>query len=172
VAAEEIFDVVNDVDEVIGTATRAEVHAKGLRHRAVHILVFNRSGEIYLQKRSLDKGCSPGLWDTSAAGHVESEESYALAAGRELHEELGLPEDTVLEELFKLSASSATGFEFVHVFRCVATTIVVPDPVEIMEGRWIEPHSLARWIARDRSEFTTTFQEICVKLNYLAACRT
>ncbi|HZQ47887.1 MAG TPA: NUDIX hydrolase, partial [Verrucomicrobiae bacterium] len=35
--ADEIFDVVNERDEVIGQNTRREVHARGLRHRAVHV---------------------------------------------------------------------------------------------------------------------------------------
>ena len=37
---EEWFDVVNERDEVIRRATRREVHATGLWHRAVHVLVF------------------------------------------------------------------------------------------------------------------------------------
>ena len=50
--SEEIFDVVDDRDEVIGQAPRSEVHRRQLRHRAVHVLVLNARGEIFLQKRS------------------------------------------------------------------------------------------------------------------------
>ena len=46
--SEEIFDVVNERDEVIGQKPRSEVHARGLLHRAVHVLVFNARGEIFL----------------------------------------------------------------------------------------------------------------------------
>ena len=38
----EIFDIVDECDEVIGSASREEVHRKGLKHRSVHLLVFNR----------------------------------------------------------------------------------------------------------------------------------
>src|SRR4029077_16973950 len=48
-AAGEIFDVVDGDDRVVEQATRGEVHARGLRHRATHILVFNARGEIFLQ---------------------------------------------------------------------------------------------------------------------------
>jgi isopentenyldiphosphate isomerase len=53
--SEEIFDVVNERDEVIGHKSRAEVHRLGLLHRAVHVLVFNSRGQIFLQKRSMTK---------------------------------------------------------------------------------------------------------------------
>ena len=62
---EEIFDVVNERDEVIGSKPRSEVHRLGLMHRAVHILVFNARGEVFLQKRSMSKDRQPGLWDSS-----------------------------------------------------------------------------------------------------------
>src|SRR5438105_1676614 len=64
---EEIFDVVNERDEVIGQATRQEVHRKGLKHRATHVLVFNSRGKVFLQKRSVRKDRQPGLWDSSAS---------------------------------------------------------------------------------------------------------
>ena len=63
---EEIFDVVNERDEVVGQNTRREVHRLGLKHRAVHVLVFNARGEIFLQKRSMTKDREPGKWDSSS----------------------------------------------------------------------------------------------------------
>ena len=59
-------------------------------HRAVHILVFNQRGELFLQKRSMSKDNDPGMWDSSAAGHVDSGESYLDCATREIEEELGV----------------------------------------------------------------------------------
>ena len=58
---EDIFDVVNERDEVIGQQPRGEVHRLGLMHRAVHVLVFNAAGEVFLQKRSMTKDRQPGL---------------------------------------------------------------------------------------------------------------
>ena len=69
--SEEIFDVVNERDEVIGQAPRPEVHRLGLRHRAVHVLIFNARGEVFLQKRSMSKDTFPSVWDSSKVG-VES----------------------------------------------------------------------------------------------------
>src|SRR5580704_11707993 len=70
-SAEEIFDIVNERDEVVGQNTRREVHARGLWHRAVHVLVFNARGEVFLQKRSLKKDTAADKWDSSASGHLD-----------------------------------------------------------------------------------------------------
>ena len=68
----EVFDVVNEKDEVVGEAIRGEVHRNPkLIHRAVHIWVLNDRGEILLQQRSLTKDKAPGQWDISCAGHVK-----------------------------------------------------------------------------------------------------
>src|SRR5687768_1179087 len=90
IVQDEIFDVVNERDEVIGQLARKEVHRQGLKHRAVHVLIFNAGGEIFLQKRSLKKDNHPGVWDSSASGHVDAGEEYDPCAIREAGEELGV----------------------------------------------------------------------------------
>src|SRR5207253_8190507 len=63
-ASAERFPVVDENDRQIGTSSRLEVHENNFRHRAVHILIFNHSGEILLQKRSPWKDRHPLLWDS------------------------------------------------------------------------------------------------------------
>src|SRR5689334_17966388 len=104
----EIFDVVNEHDQVIDRQPRHEVHRLGLMHRAVHVLVFNSRNQIFLQKRSLAKDRQPGLWDSSASGHVDSGEDYDACAVRELREEIGLELKAAPQRLFKLPASAET----------------------------------------------------------------
>jgi ADP-ribose pyrophosphatase YjhB (NUDIX family) len=60
-----------------------------LRHRAVHVLVFDGTGRLFLQKRSARKDTAPGLWDTSVGGHMQPGEQPEQAAQREFSEELG-----------------------------------------------------------------------------------
>ncbi len=117
---EEIFDVVNDRDEVIGQKPRSEIHRLKLKHRAVHVLVFNSRGELFLQKRSMKKDCFPGAWDSSASGHLDSGESYDACAVREVREEIGLVLAAAPERLFKVAACAETGQEFVRVYHCGA----------------------------------------------------
>lgn len=88
---DEILEIVNEEGEVLGLAPRSEIHGNpSLWHRVVHVLVFNRKGELLLQKRSMDKDVAPGRWDTSVGGHVNPGESLVKAAARELMEELGV----------------------------------------------------------------------------------
>jgi isopentenyl-diphosphate Delta-isomerase len=155
----DLLDVVDADDRVVGQATRADVHRRQLLHRAVHILVTNAQGALYVQQRALTKDCQPGLWDTSAAGHVDSGESYAAAAVRELSEELGIV-DAAPCFLHALPASRETGFEFVHAYHCATACEPRPDPVEIARGGWWSLSALAAWIAADPAAFTAVFREL------------
>lgn len=150
---EESFDVVNERDEVIGQRTRSEVHCLGLRHRAVHVLVFNERGELFLQKRSMKKDCFPGAWDSSASGHLGVGESYDDGATRELKEELGLELSGAPVRLFKIDACPQTGQEFVWIYRCQCEGPFALDPEEIERGEWVNAERLTRWLAERPEEF-------------------
>ena len=150
---EEIFDVVNERDEVIGQKPRSEIHRLNLKHRAVHVLVFNARGYLFLQKRSLKKDCFPGAWDSSASGHLDSDESYDACAVRELREELGLELARAPERLFKIAACPETGQEFVWVYRCVAEGPFTLHPDEIERGDWFSPSRLNQWLAEQPRVF-------------------
>lgn len=85
----ECFDVIDGSGNIIGTATRKECHGnRDLTHRTVHVLVFNSAGELYLQKRSMNKNIQPGKWDTSVGGHLDLGENFQQAVHREMKEEL------------------------------------------------------------------------------------
>lgn len=154
-----MLDVVDAEDRVVGQATRADVHRRQLLHRAVHILVTNPQGALYVQQRAFTKDCQPGLWDTSAAGHVDCGESYAAAAARELAEELGIV-GVALDFLFALPPSRDTGFEFVQVYHCEAACEPRPDPLEIIQGGWWQRTALADWVAAEPAAFTAVFRHI------------
>jgi isopentenyldiphosphate isomerase len=150
---DEIFDVVNERDEVIGQRTRGEVHRLGWRHRAVHVLVFNRRGELFLQKRSLRKDTFPGTWDSSASGHLDSGEDYDACAVRELREELGWNVVRAPERLFKIEACEETGQEFVWAYRLEAEGPFTLHPDEIETGGWYTPEHITRWMAERPQDF-------------------
>ncbi len=150
---DEWFEIVNDRDEVIGRRPRHEVHRLGLKHRAVHVLVFNRRGEVFLQKRSLAKDCFPGAWDSSASGHLAPGESYDEGARREVEEELGWRLDRPPERLFQIAACPETGQEFVWVYRVEAEGPFRLHPEEISEGGWFAPAQVTRWLAERPGDF-------------------
>ena len=156
-AATELFPLVDEEDRVIGSAPRPLVHGNNLRHRAVHVLIFNSKGEIFLQKRSEWKDRHPLLWDSSAAGHVEAGEEYDIAAGRELEEELGIT--TPLERLAKLPASDRTGQEFIWVYRGQWDEPIRFDRAEIEAGGFFPPETVTAWIEARPGDFAPGFVE-------------
>jgi len=158
--SEEIFDVVNERDEVIDRKPRREVHACGLLHRAVHALVFNARGEVFLQKRSMSKDTSPGLWDSSASGHLDSGEDYDYCAARELREEIGLVVERMPERLFKIAACVETGQEFVWVYRLQNEGPFTLHADEIERGEWFAPEAVTRWVSDKPDEFASAFRLI------------
>ena len=150
---DEIFDVVDERDEVTGRELRREVHRLGLRHRAVHVLVFNASGHVFLQKRSKLKDTFPGAWDSSASGHVDHGETYDACAVRELREEIGLRTILAPKRLFKIDACPRTGMEFVWVYRCEAEGPFVLKPDELEAGGWFAPEVVTRWLRESPDQF-------------------
>jgi isopentenyl-diphosphate delta-isomerase type 1 len=153
--AEEIFDVVNERDEVIGRNTRSEVHRLGLRHRAVHVLVYNAKGEIFLQKRSQTKDTFPGAWDSSAAGHLGCGEDYDACAIREMREELGIEPQSPPKRLFHITACLGTGMEHVWVYRYQCEGPFTLDPEEIEDGKWFALDYVSNWIRERPQDFAS-----------------
>jgi isopentenyl-diphosphate Delta-isomerase len=157
---DELFDVVDEQDGIIGQRARREVHRLGLRHRAVHLLVVNRAGQVFLHKRSMTKDLFPGYWDSSAAGHVGAGEDYDGTAARELAEELGCRPERAPERLFKIEAREETGQEFVWVYRVAAEGPFVLQPEEIERGDWFTVAEIDRWLAERPAELAPAFRFI------------
>jgi len=151
----ELFAVVDEKDQVAGAATRSEVHGNNLLHRAVHIFIFNSTGEVLLQKRSRWKDRHPNLWDSSAAGHVGAGEDYDGTAVRELNEELGIT--SCLMPLAKLEASAETGQEFIRLYRGEHNGPFSPAEAEISGVQFFSPAAVTQWIARRPGDFAPGF---------------
>ncbi|MEP6585196.1 MAG: 16S rRNA (adenine(1518)-N(6)/adenine(1519)-N(6))-dimethyltransferase RsmA [Candidatus Udaeobacter sp.] len=155
--ANERFPVVDKNDRIRGYASRSEVHGNNLRHRAVHILIFNQVGDMYLQQRSRWKDRHPLKWDSSAAGHVTAGENYDQTARRELMEELGV--DVPLERIFRLAASSRTDHEFIWGYRGVISEDPVPNKCEIARGVFFAPAVIDGWTSARPDDFAPPFLE-------------
>jgi len=158
---EELFQVVDEQDRPVGGARRSQVHGNNSLHRAVHVLIFNPAGEVYLQFRSQVKDRHPLTWDSSAAGHVNLGEEYDQAAARELREELGI--DTKLTRIAKLPASERTGFEFIWLYRGSYERELRPNPSEIEAVRSFPPQIVDESIKVRPREFSPGFVE-CWKI--------
>jgi len=134
---EEWFPVVNNEGKVTGKAPRSVCHDSKsfLLHPVVHLHIFNRSGKLYLQKRSMKKDTQPGKWDTSVGGHISIGESVAEALIRETREELGMNGFTP-QFLRCYVWESTRERELVNSFSTVTEKIPVINRDEIDEGRF------------------------------------
>ena len=155
--ASERFPVVDENDQLLGDAPRGEVHGNNLRHRAVHILIFNARGELFLQKRSRWKDRHPFVWDSSAAGHVDAGEEYDKTAVRELEEELGVKAE--LTRVAKLPASEQTGQEFIWLYRAEHEGPFTLAPTEIEHGEFFPVEVVSEWIEARPADFAPGFLE-------------
>lgn len=155
---EEPFDVVDESDRPVGRLPRSEVHARGLRHRAVSVLIHRSDGCLLVQRRTMSKDEFPGRWSPSASGHVSAGESYDLTAARELEEEVGL--STVLRHLHTFDADARTANEFMALYEGRTDAIPTPDPAEVSELRWMAPDALAQWMAETPDDFTPSFLRV------------
>jgi 8-oxo-dGTP pyrophosphatase MutT (NUDIX family) len=134
-AADEIVTIVDEHNEVVGSAPRREMRARRLPHRSTYILVFNRAGEIFVQKRTSTKDIFPGYFDPVAGGVVLAGESYEEGAARELAEELGI-RGIPLERHFDFYLADESVRVWGRVFSCVYDGPLVLQEEEIESGEF------------------------------------
>ena len=154
----EWFDVVDAQDRPLRRATRADVHAQCLRHRAIHVWICNRAGQWLLQRRSMAKDMYPGTWDSACSGHVDAGEAYDDAARREVGEELGLSLKGALPRAFYQEACAETGWEFVWVYLLTCEGPFQPCADEIDEVRWFNDLEIDALIAEEPRAFARPFR--------------
>ncbi len=169
----ELFDVVDERDQVIDRLPRAVVHARKLLHRAVHIFVFDDAGRMYVQLRSATKDEYPNCFTSSCSGHVDAGEDYDTAAIRELREELGLVVDGVvtssarpmdastaksLTRLQKFPAGENTSWEHTVLYRMQTSTPLQPDLEEIAGGDFHMLAEIEKDIANQPTRYCPAFK--------------
>lgn len=148
--------VVDKDDNVLGAEYMAMAIEKGLIRRAARVYVFNKSGQLLVQRRSA-KVAKPLLLDQSAAGHVDEGESYEEAAKRELFEELGLRDIS----LVNVATSFRTSDFYNGIFKAVVTdtTQIIFDPEELAAVYWYNIDDLNKEMELNPLSFTPAFKE-------------
>ena len=155
-SGDELFDVVDEQNQVISQKSRREVHAEGLKHRATHVFVFNPGGDLFLQKRSHLKDSCPGLWDSSASGHLDVGETYEKCALRELEEELGVG-GVEVQKVGELPATTETGWEFVQLFQCQYHGKMKWPAAEVESGAFFPVDLVEKWAKKNPGDFAPGF---------------
>jgi len=135
--------------KVTGKAPRAACHTnKDLLHPVVHMHVFNTKGELYLQKRSLNKLIQPGKWDTAVGGHIAFGEDLMQSLNREAFEEIGL---TAFNPLFvsKYKWVADIESELVYVFITITDQPLQTQNNEIDDALFWPIHKLKHAIGKE-----------------------
>lgn len=135
-SASELVDVVDAQDRVVGRATRGEMRARRLRHRATYLLVFNGRGELFVHLRTATKDVYPSHWDVAVGGVVAAGESYDEGARRELAEEVGI-HGVRPQVLFDLAYEDATNQVNGRVYRVTWDGPLALQAEEVVRGAWL-----------------------------------
>jgi len=133
---EEWLPIVNETGAVEGKMPRSVAHSGSkILHPVVHLQVFNSRGDLFLQKRAMNKLVAPGKWDTAVGGHVADGESIDLSLQREASEEIGLKQFQA--EPFKTYVwETDMERELVFAFTCISDEALSCSPDEVSEGRF------------------------------------
>lgn len=86
---DELVDIINEKDEVIGQITKSQAHLRGLLHRCVISEVIDSSGRWMLVKQANNRQ-DPGQYVSPVGGHVQAGEANDNALKREATEELNI----------------------------------------------------------------------------------
>lgn len=164
--------LVNENDAVIGSMGKMEVHERGLLHRAFSVFIFNKKGEMLLQKRAHKKYHSGGLWTNTCCSHPFTGEDTEPAAHRRLKEEMGF--DTILQKSFSFVYkvhfdNGLIEYEFDHVFTGIYDGEIRPAAEEVSEYKYMPVEEVLADLKQNPQNYTAWFQIAIPKLmEYLA----
>jgi len=158
---DELFDVVDEQDYVVGQEMRSVVHQRGLWHRGVHVFLFTREGKLLVQQRSKDRVHAPLALDCSVSEHVKAGEDYYTAAVRGLKEEMGV-EGIEIEPLVKFKMNyGPNDNEISELYQGIVDPSVVRfDPVEIERIDCYSLPELQKLMGSEKHNLSYWFEQI------------
>jgi isopentenyl-diphosphate Delta-isomerase len=154
--------LVDEQDRAIGSAPKLPAHQRGLRHRAISVIIRDRRRRILLQQRAEAKYHSAGLWTNTCCSHPRPGEDAHAAATRRLSEEMGIVcalRPLFVSEYRAVVSNALIEHEIVHVFAGSFDGSPQPNPDEASDWRWIAPSALARDIGDHPERYTVWFRK-------------
>ena len=149
--------LVDKKDREIGADFKMKVHKEGKLHRAFSIFIFNSKGDLLLQKRSLKKYHSGGLWTNTCCSHPNFGETILFAAHKRLKEEMGF--DCDLKEIFSFVYKAKLDKDIIeHEFDHVLIGKFDRNPKinnnEVEDFKWVSPKFLASDIKNNSNAYS------------------
>jgi isopentenyl-diphosphate delta-isomerase len=159
--------LVNEKDKAIGVMEKMEAHEKALLHRAFSIFIFNKKGEMLLQKRADKKYHSAGLWTNACCSHPQPGEDILRSATKRLQEEMGF--ETTITKAFDFIYKAAfdnglTEYEFDHVFIGIYDGDIQPNADEVSDYCFKSMEDLKESIDANSKNYTEWFKIAFPKL--------
>ena len=154
--------LVGEQDNQIGEEEKIKAHKEAKLHRAFSVLVFNRKGELLLQKRAKTKYHSPGLWTNTCCSHPRPGEDLIKEARKRLEEEMGF--ECSLKEsfsfIYKAKLGDLTEHEFDHVLLGKFSGKPKPNKEEVGDWKWMNFNDLEKDIKQNPEKYTPWFKII------------
>jgi isopentenyl-diphosphate Delta-isomerase len=152
--------LVNESDDPIGIMEKIEAHQRPILHRAFSVFIFNKKGEMLLQKRAANKYHSAGLWTNACCSHPRPGEDTLMAATRRLEEEMGF--FTRLEKTFDFIYQASFGnglyeYEFDHVFIGNYDQKIIPNPDEVSDHCFMDMEAIRASLHSNPEKYTIWF---------------
>lgn len=163
--------LVDEHDRPMGFMDIQQAHFEARLHRSFAIFIFNTSGHLMLQMRSMNKQFSPGTWSNTCSGHPRPGETVTSAAHRRLKEEMGF--DCSFSDSFSFTYNERFGnyppeHEFEHVFIGITNQLPNINTQEVSAYRFMTISEIEEDLKINRSNytlwFTSTFNRV---LDYL-----
>ena len=162
---DEYFDTYTREGKPLGPVKRSIVHAEGIWHKAVNVLLYRTSGALVIQQRAAQKSVCPLAWDLSVAEHLQVSESWESAAMRGLQEELGVEHINLTQcggELMEqfdlhLGQQQIHNYEFQRCYQGVTDAPIRVDPIEVKSVREISLTELMHQMHSEPQQFTPWF---------------
>jgi len=144
----------------IGLMPKLEAHQKGILHRAFSIFLFNSKNQILLQKRSLIKYHSAGLWTNTCCSHPRDGEDVIDAGKRRLYEEMGIKTELKKEFEFtykEVLGNGLTEHEFDHVLIGNFNGNPILNKDEVEDWKWMSLEEIEKDINENQEDYTVWF---------------
>lgn len=158
--------VVDQKDKVQGQEEKLKAHREGKLHRAFSVFIFNKKGELLLQKRAEGKYHTPGLWSNTCCSHPKAGFDIKEEAKRRLKEEMGI--ETELKEIlsftYRAEFGELTEYEFDHVFTGNFEGEPMPDKNEVADWKWVGINDLEKAVKENPEKYTPWLKIIFKKV--------